>query len=135
MRVVCGLLAAAMVAPAAGAAEDPNSRTYHVSSDQVWVAVTRVAYGMPQWIVTAASEESGLMTVRKTQHGMILPKPGVRVVVQRTGLAATRVTLTRLFGGPLDFLSWWADGGEFRQFFKDLDELLPPTELSATSAP
>ena len=110
---------------AAASAEDPAHRTYAVPYTQAWVAVTRIAYGMPQWIVTAASEESGFVTVRKARGGLSLPKPGLLVHVEPAGPSGTRVTLTRAAGGPLEFLNWWAAGGEFYQFFKDLDELLP----------
>ena len=134
--VLSGLASATLVlaAPQAGAAEDHNSRTYAVPSDQAWIAVTRVAHGMPQWIIVGASEEGGVVTVRKAQRGASLPKPGLRVTVERTGPTATRVTLTRLASRPLDFLGWWADGGELRQFFRELDELLLATDASAPGA-
>ena len=134
--IMAGLASAALAgaAPASGAAEDHNSRTYAVPFDHVWIDVTRVAYGMPQWIIVGASEESGVVTARKSRAGMSLPKPRVRVTVERTGPSDTRVTLTRLAGGPLDFLSWWAAGGELRQFFRELDGLLSVTDVPAPSA-
>ena len=133
--VLSGLASSTLMlaAPQARAAEDHASRAYAVPFDRAWIAVTQVAHGMPPWIVVAASEESGVVTVRKARHGMGLPKPGLRVTVERTGPEATRVTLTHLAGGPLDFLGWWADGGELGQFFRELDELLSATDALGAS--
>ena len=127
VRVSLGLLASVALTQAASA-ESAARRTYAVPYDQAWVAVTRAAHGMPQWIIVAASEESGLVTARKSSHAINLPKPKVRIVVERTSPTTTSVAMQRVAGEPLEFLTWWADGGEFRQFFKELDELLPTSD-------
>lgn len=120
-----GLALLVVAAPAAPAAAEPASRTYAVAHAQAWIAVTRVAYAMSGWYVIAASEESGFVTVRKLAGLFGLPKPRVLVKVEPQGPSATRVTFLRAAAGPADFLHWWADGGESRQFFRALDDLLP----------
>lgn len=121
--VGAGLLASVLMAQPAAA--EPNHRTYAVPYAQAWTAVTRVAHAISGWYVVSASEESGFVTVRKGLAAFGLPKPRLLIKVEPAGPLTTRVTLTRSARGPFEFLHWWADGWEFRQFFKDLDELLP----------
>ena len=125
-----GLWVVILGLPAAGRAattEGTNHRTYGVSHDWAWNAVTRIAYGMPGWFVLSASEESGFVTVKKSHEGMSLPRPNVMIHVEPAGPEKTMVTLKRVISGPLDVLSWGADRGEFTQFFRELDALLSPT--------